>query len=29
MVSAERTTHTTVKKVGLEGRAEPPEHEAA
>jgi NADH-quinone oxidoreductase subunit A len=29
MVSADRTTRTTVRKVGLEGRAEPPEHEAA
>jgi NADH-quinone oxidoreductase subunit A len=29
MVSADRTSRTTVKKVGLEGRAEPPEHEAA
>ena len=29
MVSADRTSLTTVKKVGLEGRAEPPEHEAA
>ena len=29
MVSPERTTGTTVKKVGLDGRDEPAEHEAA